>query len=229
MNYLTVSLALQLIIPISSSKRNIFNPNGPEYEGHSGAFNYAIFASVGVTHSKALELCSIYYPDGRLAWLGDTKVKSVRAIIDQSLAFHYMNANNFFWIDGYSLDPNCKPQLSSCRWSASKSSLVERDSTRSFVNNNVVYHKPLEKPINASIEDVTYWPVLLPNANEEFTVPEAFILSAAPGYMEAGFICAYRSEVDMCPFGFTSMATLAVPNYLSPRKVRLEDMCIRYH
>ena len=220
-----VVVLLFVLYQISLAQRTSFNPNGPEFEGRSGSFSYAIFASVEVTHSRAIQLCSTYYFNGRLGWLGDTSVEPIRAIIDQSMAFHYINFNNFFWIDGELEDDKCKPEVSSCKWISTKYSHVEKGAAKSFKNTNVVHHSTPTRPINATSGDTSYWPILLPNANAEYDASEPFILSAAPGYVKAGFICAHRGEVGDCPFGFTSMTITTVPPKLTPTKVKLGDIC----
>ncbi|CDS39642.1 protocadherin 1 [Echinococcus multilocularis] len=220
------AIVLALVSFIWASGREIFNPNGPEFEGTSGRFTYAIFASVGVVHSKAVEMCSTFYPQGRLAWLSDGDVEPLRAIVDQAIAFHYMNLNNFFWIDGRLEDASCRPQNTSCKWTASPSSHVESGAARSFTNNDVVFHKP--RPILAakkSAEDGSFWPALLPNVNMEFEAPDVFILSAAPGYVEGGFICAHEGDRDRCPFGFEQVAETRVPKELVPKVVTTKKLC----
>ncbi|KAL5110765.1 hypothetical protein TcWFU_008217 [Taenia crassiceps] len=219
-------LILALVPFIWSNDREIFNPNGPEFEGTSGRFAYAIFASVGVSHSKAVEMCSTFYPQGRLAWLGDREVEPLRAIIDQAIAFHYMNLNNFFWIDGQLEDASCRPQNTSCKWTASPSSYVESGAARDFTSNDVVFHKPRKvATANRSAGVESYWPVLLPNVNMEFEESDVFILAAAPSYVKGGFICAYKGDFSGCPFGFTQVTTTQVPEKLVPKIVTTEKLC----
>ncbi|VDK31960.1 unnamed protein product [Taenia asiatica] len=221
-----VVLALVLVLFTWTNGRESFNPNGPEFEGTSGRFTYAIFASIGVSHSRAVEMCSTFYPQGRLAWLGDREVEALRAIIDQAIAFHYMNLNNFFWIDGQLEDATCRPQNTSCKWTASPSNYVESGAAKAFTNTGMVFHKPRKVVVaNKSAGVGSYWPVLLPNVNMEFEVPDMFILTAAPGYMRGGFICSHGDDFSGCPFGFTQVTATRVPEKLVPKVVTTKKLC----
>ncbi|VDM30247.1 unnamed protein product [Hydatigera taeniaeformis] len=204
-----------------SNCREFFNPSGPEFEGTSGLFTYAIFASVEVNHDRAVKMCSTFYKQGRLAWLGDREVKPLRAIIDQAIAFHYMNLNNFFWIDGQLEDVRCRPQNTSCKWAASPFSHVESGAARSFRNTDVIFHKPRNK----NARDAPYWPVLLPNVNMEFEAPEEFIFTSAPGYVKGGFICSHEGDYNGCPLGFAKMSATHLPEELIPKVITIENLC----
>ncbi|VDD75727.1 unnamed protein product [Mesocestoides corti] len=215
-----------LLLAVCHNAKEAVNPSGPEYEGQSGQFTYAIFASVGVSHSKARELCSAYYPRGKLAWLGDIGLPPIRAIIDQALAFHYMNFNNFFWIDGILQDANCKPQSRSCLWKPRTNSLVPRGSSKVFKHVDTACHRSRRDVSNETTTDRKFWPVLIPNTNAELGSDEAFVFAASPGYVKAGFVCAHAGGYDGCPFGFTEMTITRVPSALVPTLVTTSDLCI---
>lgn len=207
--------------------KDVFNPNGPEYEGINGAYTYAIFASVSVTHSKARELCSLYYDGGTLAWLSDLKVSSLRAVADQALVFHYMNGNNYFWIDGTPHDENCSPENSSCRWVTNKQSLLSYFTDGSFYNNGTACHTEKSDLSREQEEDRQFWPVLVPNANEELGWKKTFVVSAVPGYAKGGFICAHDSKINPCPYGFSEAPEVAIPDHLIPENTSSEDLCLQ--
>ncbi|VDO02486.1 unnamed protein product [Rodentolepis nana] len=202
---------------IYSDSRPDYNFSGADFDGKCGKFNYAIFASIGVPYSKAVELCGTIYPGGRLAWMGDTELKPTRRMLDHLLSFHYMSFNTYFWIDGYLKDPKCAPQNSSCTWIPGRYSLIEDQSTKMFKNEDVVYHTPRKGPEK-------FWPVVVPNKNGEYGVGKEFILSAAPEKEEIGFVCVYRKRENRCPIGYSQVDEM-LPQYMHPVALSTKEIC----
>nr|CDS33656.1 protocadherin 1 [Hymenolepis microstoma] len=202
---------------VYSDSRPDYNFSGADYDGKCGKFNYAIFASIGVPRSKAIKICEAIYPGGRLAWMGDTELKTTRDMLNHLLSFHYMSFNTYFWIDGYLKDPKCVPQNTSCIWIPAKSSLIGDHSKKMFKNDDVVFHTPQKK-----LEK--FWPVVVPNKNDEYGVGKEFILSAAPEKEEIGFICTYRKRENRCPVGYSPVKK-NVPRHLYPVATTITEIC----
>lgn len=206
--------------------RESFNPSGAEYEGKSGQFNYAIFASVAVAHSRAVEMCATFYRDGRLAWLGDPSPNPIRIIIEQARALHAINFNSFFWIDGRrQWGKSCTTTQASCQWTSYASSFIERCAAESFSSVGVVAHEVRRLNATDSQDDAQLWPVLSFHFKQKAGSSNTYVISTAPGYVRAGFICAYTWDPNDCPVGYVKVSGLSIPKELVPTKVTTSDVC----